>query len=135
MLYEVITINALHGDLRGRRNIKADALGCREVHGMGVTDVDHKACALCLRLVADADDLQLLFVAGGRAHNHVVDERAGQAMQRAMAFVVTGTFDVEYAGILLKDHLGRDFLAERALRTLYGDDVAVPDRNCSYNFV
>ena len=77
---------------------------------MGIAHVQHELLALHLRPVADADDLQVLGKAHGGAHNHVVDERAGEAVQRAMTLVVAGTPDGEHALVLLNDHVRRNFL-------------------------
>src|ERR1700748_1398812 len=53
--------------------------------GAGVrTGGEVEVLALQLRAVADALDLETLLVAGGHALHHVRDERARQAVQRAM---------------------------------------------------
>ena len=52
-----------------------------------------------LGAVADADDLELLGEAVGDTDDHVVDQRAGQAVQRAVLALVVGPLD--------HDHLAR----------------------------
>ena len=47
--------------------------------------------------VADADDLELLREALGDADDHVVDQRAGEAVQRTVLALVVGTLDEERA--------------------------------------
>ena len=47
--------------------------------------------------IADALDLQLLGEALGDADDHVVEQRTGQTMERAVLLFVVGTLDVEDA--------------------------------------
>ena len=66
--------------------------------------------------VADADDLELLREALGHADDHVVDERAGEAVQRAVLALVVRALDEQLAVVLAHgDHAG-DVALERALR-------------------
>ena len=52
-----------------------------------------------LGAIADADDLELLAEAVGDTDDHVVDQRAGEAVQRPALALVVGTLD--------HDHLAR----------------------------
>ena len=52
--------------------------------------------------VAHAHDLELLLVAVGHADDHVVDQGAGQAVQRAALALVVGTLDLEDAVALAR---------------------------------
>jgi hypothetical protein len=68
---------------------------------------------------------QLLLVAVGDAEHHVVDERAGQAVQRARRARVVGALDLENTVIGLDgDRLGND-VAELALGALDLDGLAI----------
>ena len=58
------------------------------------------AVALRRGAVADADDLELLAEAVGDADDHVVDERAGEAVQRPVLALVVGALDEERAAVL-----------------------------------
>ena len=58
---------------------------------MGETKVHDEVLAFLLRSVADAVDLEGLLEALGHAHDHVVDERTGQTVQRAISLLIAGT--------------------------------------------
>ena len=64
------------GDGHARGGLEHDLVGVADLerHGVGLLE---------LGLVADADDLELLGVAVGDALDHVGDQAAGQAVQRA----------------------------------------------------
>ena len=86
--------------------------------GMRVAEREHELRALQLGAVADAADLEVLGEAGGDAGDHVVDERAGQAVQRAVARLVGGAHDAQRAVLALEAHLRMQLALERAERAL-----------------
>jgi hypothetical protein len=84
--------------------------------------------ALRCRAVADADDLELLYDALGDADDHVVDERPGEPVLRAVLALVVRALHEQLAVVLAdRDHAG-DVSVERALRARDGD-VTIGDRH------
>ena len=78
--------------------------------------------ALGLGAVADADDLELLGEAVGDADDHVVDQRAGEAVQRAVLPLVVGPLDHERAARRWRTVMAPGMRpGERALRALHRD--------------
>jgi hypothetical protein len=76
--------------------------------------------------VTRADDLHLLLVARRDALDHVGDERAGQAVQRARGALVVGPRDLDGAAVTLADPDGLgDGESQLALGSLDGDRLAV----------
>jgi hypothetical protein len=76
------------GDLEG------DALGGLDVDRVAEAERElERVGTLGLGAVADADDLELLAEAVGDADDHVVDEAAGEAVQRTVLALVVGTLD------------------------------------------
>ena len=65
----------------------------RTITLLGVAQVHLKILALHLHTVADAVDVQLLLEALRDADHHVVDERTGQAVQRAVFLFVVRAGD------------------------------------------
>ena len=77
-----------HGHLEG------DALGRVDEHRVAVAEREaQRGRALGLGAVADADDLELLGEAVGDTDDHVVHQRAGEAVQRAVLPLVVGPLD------------------------------------------
>ena len=76
--------------------------------------------------VTDAVDLELLLVALGDTHDHVVDQGPGQAVQRAALPLVVGPHHLERAvlGALDGDGLG-DRVVEGALGPLHRHELTV----------
>ena len=72
-------------ELGGALDREGDALGGLDDDRVGEAEGELEVVALGRDAVADADDLELLGVALGDADDHVGDERAGQAVQRAAA--------------------------------------------------
>ena len=60
-----------------------------------------------LGLVADADDLKALGVAGRDALDHVGDQAPGQAVQSAIFALVVGTGDQNLLAGLVEGHADR----------------------------
>ena len=83
----------------------ADARRGLEHDLVGVADLQrHRVGLLQLRLVADADDLELLGVAVGDPLDHVGDQAAGQAVQGAALPLVVGPADDDLlAGLVVAD--------------------------------
>ncbi len=67
-----------------------DAGGQRKLDGVGVAErKDDHALALHLGAVSDADDVDVLGLAGGDAGDRVEDERAGEAVEGCLLVVLT----------------------------------------------
>src|SRR3954452_21089407 len=86
---------ALDHDARGRRHLELDPRGSGDANGMRVAERELEVRALERRAVADALDLEGLGEAGRDALDHVRDQRAGQAVQRAVLGAVGGPADDE----------------------------------------
>ena len=62
--------------------------------------VQDQLAALLGGTVTDTVDLELLLVALADADHHVVEQRAGQAVESAVFLLIVGTRDVNNAGFL-----------------------------------
>src|SRR5690606_30516845 len=99
-----LLVDARHGELGRALDGERDALGRRERHRVAEAEV-----ALDLRralgehAVTDAHDLELLLVALGDTDDHVVDQRAREAVKGLAATLVVRTLDRERAVIVLAD--------------------------------
>ena len=74
--------------------------------------------------VADADDVEVLAEAVGDTDDHVVDERAGQAVQGPVLALVVGALDEELVAVLADGDGAGQVTLERALGALHGDVLA-----------
>ena len=91
---------------------------------MRIPDIQDKLFALLRRTVADAVDFKLFFIALGHADDHIVQKRAGQAVERLMLFFIGGALDMREPAVDLDRHFRVEPLRERAFRPLHGHDVA-----------
>src|SRR6516164_791736 len=93
--------------------------------GVGIADHENDRFLFELGLIADAFDLQALFVSFGDAEDHIVDQGASQAVQGAVeAFVVWARhFDRLSVGLDL--HVGMRFEFEFALGAFDANLAAV----------
>jgi hypothetical protein len=92
---------------------------------VAVAEGELEVAALVGHAVTRAVDLHALLVALGDTEDHVVDERAGQAVQGTGLALVVGALDLE-AGVTLLDGdgLGHD-VRELALGALHRDGAPV----------
>ncbi len=110
----------------GAGHLEGDAVGRLDHDRVAEAERELAACrALGLGAVADADDLELLREAVGDADDHVVDERAGEAVQGAVLALVVGALDDERAVVLADGDRAGDVAAQRALRALHRDVPSV----------
>src|SRR5829696_3810880 len=99
-LADLLLARALDDDARGLRDLELDPLRRLDRHGVRVAQRELEIRALELRAVADALDLERLGEARGDALDHVGDERARQAVQRAVLRAVRRPRDDELAVLL-----------------------------------
>ena len=90
---------------------------------MGVTEVEHEALALLRGAVTDADDLELLRVAVGDTHDHVVDQGSRQPVESAVLRFIVRAADMEHGAVHFHLDGSGGGIVEFALRTLDGDQV------------
>ena len=90
-----LLVDAGHGDLGGALDLEGDALGRFDLDGVAVAEVQLQLLADQLCAIADTLDLQVAGVALGDADDHVVDERAGQAVELARALLIVRTLDAQ----------------------------------------
>src|SRR5262249_30611119 len=89
-LADLLLVGALDDD-RGRvGQLDGHAIGRGHRDGVGVPDGEDDRLLVHAGLVADALDLEALFVTRGDALDHVGDQAAGQAVQRAVETLVVG---------------------------------------------
>ena len=81
-------------------------------HRVAEAERELQVRALGLDAVTDADDLQGLGVALGHADDHVGDQRAGQAVQRADLVLVVGPGDGERAVVVRATVIGSATVCE-----------------------
>ena len=86
----------LHDDPGLDRHLEGDAFGRLDDHRVAEPEGQaQRVGALGLGAVADADDLEFLAEPVGDTDDHVVDEGAGEAVQRPVLALVVGTLDHE----------------------------------------
>src|SRR3954470_20541149 len=101
-LADQLLVDALDAEAGLVLDREGDAIGRVEDDRVAVAELELQlGRALGQDAVADADDLEALLVAVGHADDHVVDEGAGQPVQRAAEPLVVGTLDVEDVDTLL----------------------------------
>src|SRR4051812_29608416 len=116
---------ALDDDLGRRRDLELDPLGRRHRHRVRVADLKLDVAALQDRAVADALDLEALLEALGHAGDHVRDQRAGEAVERAVVAAVGRARDDELAVLLLDRDVARLALLERPARAGDAHDLGL----------
>src|SRR5947209_8119365 len=117
-LPDLLLVGALDHDRRRVGHVAGHPVGRRQLDRVGVADRQDDLVLVLAGLVADALDLQPLLEAVGHALDHVVDQAAGQAVQRpALPFVVAAG-DVD--DLLARVVLDGDLLAERRLQLALG---------------
>ena len=85
----------------GRGHLEGDAVGGVDLDRVAEAERQVELVGPCgVGAVADADDLELLGEAVGDADDHVVHQRAGQAVQRAVLALVVGTLDEQLVAVL-----------------------------------
>ena len=94
---------------------------------MGEAHGEPQVGPLELGAVADALDLEGLGEAVGDAHDHVVQERAGEAVEGAVGARIAGARDDHLRFFHGKSDIAGEGALELALRTLDGDLVAIGD--------
>ncbi len=120
-LADGLLVDAAHDDQRRRRHLELDSL--RRLHGDGVREAESELDIRTLGsgTVADSLDFEPLLVALGDALDHVRDQRAGEAVERAMVGAVRRSRHDERGALVRDRHVGRQFLVERALGALDRD--------------
>ena len=116
-------------DLVGSGNLNGDAGNLVHENLVREAQTHDQLSALLLGTVADAVDVQLLGVALLNALNHVVQQSAGQAVQRLVQMLVVGTLNSQHIALNLQNHIGMEGVAQGALRTLHGDSIALGNIN------
>ena len=112
-------------DLVGGGDLDGDALDLLHDHLVGIPQVHDQLVALFGHTVAHAVDIQLLLEAVGHAHHHVVQQRAGQAVEGPVLLGVVGAGDMEHALLHGDGHAGLELPGQGALGALDSDDVVV----------
>src|SRR5438132_428562 len=77
-LANLLLVDALDDEARGRLDPEGDALRSRDEHWVRVAERELEVAALGRHAVTGANDLKRLGVALGHAGDHVRDQRAGQ---------------------------------------------------------
>ena len=80
--------------------------------------------ALSRRPVTDADDLEVLAKALGDAHDHVVDERAGEPVEGPVHALVARALDEQHRSVLADGDVGRQRARQRTSGPLDRDLAA-----------
>ena len=124
-LADLFLVDTLDNDLVRVRDIDLDVrvLG----HGDRVREaqVHDQVLTFLHGSVADAVDLERLAEALGHADDHIVDQRAGQAVQGAVQFVIARAGDVDGVAFDRDGHVRVHVVRQGALRALDGDNVAI----------
>src|ERR1035437_9811549 len=124
-LADELLVDPEHGQLDRAFDLEADAVRRDDLDGMAVPQVELQLVADLLGAVADARDLEALPVAGRDAHDHVVDERPGQAVELLVLLEIRGAGHEEAALAGLHAHPGRERAAQGPLGARHGDDRAI----------
>src|SRR6266511_3226338 len=126
-LTDELLVGAPDDDAGRDGHLEGDPLGRLDRHRVRVADLELELRRpLGLHPVPDADDLELLDVALGYADHHVVDQRPGEPVQRAVLALVVGARDRELVADARDGDVVRRVVLERALRAL-DDHVAALD--------
>ncbi len=94
-----------------------------------MTQVQHELIALLDCLIADADDHQHLLIALGHTDDHIVQQCAGQTVQRTHLRFIVGAGDVDVTTLDLDVHHGTEVLCQGSQGALDCDNIAFRDRN------
>src|SRR5450631_525494 len=94
-LADELLVDALDRETGGVLDGEGDALGRLDGDRVAVAECELQVAPLDCHAITRAVDLQLLLVALGDAEHHVVDQRAGQAVQRAGLPLVVGALDLD----------------------------------------
>ena len=87
-LADLRLVRAADDDVRLLIDGNLNSLGNRKLDGVGLAESEGDDFALKLGAIADADDVEIFLEALGDAMNGVGQERAGEAMERAMFFII-----------------------------------------------
>ena len=96
-----------------------DAFGNLEFDRVRLAECEGDNLALEFGAIADADDVELFFEAGGDAGDRVGDQSARETVNRAM--IVGVAQRIEHAIFLLEANAARNTDGQLALRTLHVD--------------
>src|SRR5687768_9643917 len=118
-------VRAFDKYLRRQRSLERDPLRRLVLDRMRVSKSELQSVRTRLRLVSDADDVELLREALRHAFHHVGDERARETMKRLVLRIITRAIDRDDSISLRDLHIGRDRARELALRPLDRNAVAV----------
>src|SRR6185437_13223313 len=124
-LADGLLVDPAHGELVVALDREGDAGRRLDVDRVREAERELDDRTLLRDAVTGADDLQALRVALGDADDVVVDERAGEAVQRARRALVVRTGDQDLALLQLRLDRARDGERELALRALDSDGLAV----------
>ena len=95
--------------LVGRGHLEGDAVGGVDLDRVAEAERELElGRALGGGAVADADDLEVLAEAVGHADDHVVDERADEAVHGPVLALVVGALDEELVALLADGDLAGD---------------------------
>ena len=94
---------------------------------MGEAQVHDQLATLHGHAVAHAVHVQLLLIALGHTHHHVVEQSAGQAVERAVLLGVVGTGHLQLGALLGDGHVGVELTGQGALGALDGHHVVLFD--------
>ncbi len=85
----------------------------------------HQRCTFHFSTIADAFNGQDFLEPFADANNHVVDQRTGHAMKRAVVPLVRWAFHDNLTIVFFDHHINGELMAQLALRSLDGDCAAV----------
>src|SRR6478752_3135312 len=120
-LADLLLVDALDPELDRRFDHEADPGGRLDRHRVRVAEGELEVRTLGGDPVADPDDFHRLGVALGDANDHIVDQRAGQAVPGPSVTLVVRPGDHDLGAVLGdRDRLDHGVL-QRALRSLDGD--------------
>src|SRR5215207_9145881 len=124
-LADLLLARALDDHARRLGHLELDALRRLDRHGVRVAERQLEVAALELGAIADALDLERLGEAGSDALDHVRDQRAGEAVQRAVLRAVGRPRDEQLAVLLLDVDHARLALLEVAARAGHAYDLGL----------
>ena len=97
---------------------------------MGETKGQVEVLALLLGTIPDTIDFEILGEPFRYAHNHVVDQRTGQAVKGSVRFIVRRTRyrnNVAFDGYF---HFRMNMAGKFTFRALYFHQIVLADRDC-----
>jgi hypothetical protein len=121
-LSNLLLIGTGNDDAVGTGNLNGDSVDLRHYNIVREAEVHNEILALLLYTVTNTVNLKLLLEALGYTLNHVSDEGTGEAVKRAVLFIVRGTGNNNLGAFYSDSHISVEGVGKGSLGSLNGND-------------